>query len=215
MASCVVEKLILRAQSTATPSISVAYFYCKHGDSTRDSSDAIFRGILVQILVQNPDIVPYFNSHQVALIHDPLKSSGLESLVNSIFKVLNFVYIVIDGLDEIDRSERGRFFRRILPLVKSQDSQVDGDTGCRVKLFISSRGEDDIRKSVNAIRRTSRKSYEICRDDNRRDIAFYVSVKVQELQNKFRLDHFKRGEISKHVCERAGGAYDHCHVYGL
>ena len=156
--------------------------------------------------MQNSDIVPYFNNHQVALVHDPLKSDGLRSLVTAIFEVLDFIYLVVDGLDEIDRSERERFFRLILPLVKSHDSQVDGDTEYRVKLFISSRGEDDIRKSLDSIGRTSRKYCEISRDDNRKDVSLYVSVRTQELQNRFRLDHSRIGEISKHICERAGGA---------
>ena len=165
--------------------------------------------------MQNSDILPYFNRHKVALIHDPLKSSGLKSLFSTVLKVLDLVYLVIDGVDEIDRIEREKFFHSILPLVNSRDSRMDGDTRYRVKLFISSRGEDDIRKSVNSIRRASRKSYEISRNDNRRDIAFYVTVRTQELQTKFRLDHFRRGEIAKQVCERAGGAYDYRPVYGL
>ena len=165
--------------------------------------------------MQNSDIVPYFNSHQVSLVHDPLKSDGLRSLATTIFKVLDFIYLVVDGLDEIDRSEREKFFRLILPLVKSRDLQVDGDTEYRVKLFISSRGEDDIRKSLDSIGRASRKYYEISRDDNHRDIAFYVSVRTRELQNQFRLDDDRVGEISKHICEKAGGAYNHRCIFGL
>ena len=64
--------------------------------------------------MQNSDIVPFFNSHKVALIHDPLKSEGLKSLVKTVFKVLGFVYLVIDGLDEVDRSEREKFFRLVV-----------------------------------------------------------------------------------------------------
>ena len=192
-------------------SISVAYFYCKHGDSTRDSCDAIFRGILAQLLVQNPDIVPYFNSHKLALIHDPLKSNGLKSLVNTVFKVLGVVYLVIDGLDEVDRSERKKFFRLILPLLNSGDSRVGDDGGYRIKLFISSRGEDYIRKAVHSFVRTWRKSYEITGDDNHRDIAFYVSSRVRELQEKFGLDDSRREEIFKKACSRAGGGYG-CYI---
>ena len=163
--------------------------------------------------MQNPDIVPYFNSHREALIHDPLKSNGLKSLVGTIFKVLGLVYLVIDGLDEIDRSEREKFFLLILPLVKSRDSRECGDAGYRVKLFMSSRGEDDIRKCINPIAGALRKSYEISRGDNRKDIACYVSFRTRELQKKFRLDHLRREKISKDVCERAGGAYDWCHIH--
>ena len=188
----------------------MAYFYCKHGDSTRDSCDAIFRGILAQLVEQNADIVPYFNSHQEALIHDPLKSSGLKSSVNIVFQVLDLVYLVIDGLDEIDRSEREKFFHLILPLVKPR---VRGDTGYKVKIFISSRGEDDIRKCLKSARGNLRKSYEITRDDNHRDIAFYVSLRTKELQNRFRFDHLRGEKIAKDVCDRAGGAYDYCLVY--
>ena len=145
-------------------------------------------------------------------MHDPLKSDGLKSLVNTIFKVLDSVYLVIDGLDEIDRSEREKFFRLILPLVNLGTSRVDGTTECRIKLFISSRGEDDIAKSLNSIGRIWRKSYEITGDDNQRDIAFYVSLRVRELQGTFGLDDLRREEVFKEVCSRAGGAYNCCHI---
>ena len=138
-------------------------------------------------------------------MHDPLKSDGLRSLATTIFKVLDFIYLVVDGLDEIDRSEREKFFHLILPLVKPRDFRVDHDTGYKVKLLISSKPEEDIRKSLNSIRRNSRNYYEISRDDNHKDIAFYVSVRTLELQNKFRFDHARRRKISKHICERAGG----------
>ena len=192
------------------PSISVAYFYCKHGDTTRDSSNGIFRAILAQLLEQNRDIIPYFNDHQLSLTNDPLKSEGLRSLVEAVFKVLNFVYLVIDGLDEIDRNERKEFFSTILPLLKSQ---LNGDAGYRIKLFITSRGEDDIEANLSTIGRTWRKSHELAGEDNKKDIAFYVSCRAQELQKKFRLDHYRKEEISKDVCSRAGGAYSHCHSY--
>ena len=122
--------------------------------------------------------------------------------METIFKVLDLVYLVIDGLDEIDRSERKEFFSIMLPLVKSQ---LNGDTGSKIKLFISSRGEDDIRTRLDSIGRTWKKYYEITNDDNHKDIAIYVSCRVRELQNKFRLDRPRREEISKDVCSRAGG----------
>ena len=186
--------------------ISVAYFYCKDGDTARDSCDGICRAILAQLLEQNSDIIPYFNSHQLALAHDPLRSAGLKALVETIFGVLSLVYLVIDGLDEIDRSERKEFFNIILPLVKSQ-LRLNEDVGCRIKLFISSRGEDDIRTNRDSIGRTWRKSYGITRDDNHKDIASYVSQRAQELRNKFRLEQSRREEIYKSVCSRAGGAF--------
>ena len=116
---------------------------------------------------------------------------------------------MVDSLDEIDRSEREKFFSFIVPLVRSQ---LGGDTGYKIKLFISSRGEDDIRKSIYSIGSTSRKSYEIAGGDNRHDIAFYVSLRVQELQNEFGFDNSRREEINRQVCERTGGAYSYCHV---
>ena len=206
-ASCVAQELIPKApihepQGVANP-ISVAYFYCKQGDSARDSCSGIFRAILTQLLEQNSDIISYFNDHQLTVTHDPLKSVGLKALVETTFKVLGLVYLVIDGLDEIDRSERKEFFSIMLPLVKSQRN---GGTGCRIKLFISSRGEDDIRMNLDSIGRTWTKSYEITGDDNHKDIAFYISRRTQELQNQFRLDNFRREEISRDVSSRAGGA---------
>lgn len=202
MASCVTEELIQVKSRDRSP-ISVAYFYCKGGDTTRDSCDAIFRAILAQLLAQNSDIVPYFNSHHLALTHDPLKSEGLKSLVRAILTVLGVVYLVIDGLDEIDRSQRAEFFGVILPLLKSQLN----DARYRIKLFLSSRGEEDIRTNLHSIGRILRKSYEITSDDNHTDIACYVSYRAQELQRKFRLDDFRTVQITKDVCQRAGGEH--------
>ena len=116
---------------------------------------------------------------------------------------------MVDGLDEIDRSEREKFFHLILPLV---ESRVDSDTRYRIKIFISSRGEDDIKKSLDFVGRIRRKSYEITGDDNHRDIAFYVSLRAQELQKKFGLSDLRRKEISKDVRSRAGGVYECGHI---
>ena len=200
--------MILKARSK--PSILVAYFYCKDGDAARDSCNGIFRAVLAQLFEQNPDIVPYFNSHELTLTLDPLKSAGLKALVGNVFKVLNMIYLVIDGLDEIGRDETKEFFNIILPLVKSQFNE---DAGCRIKLFISSRGEDDIRVNLSSIRNTWRKFYEITGDDNHKDIAFYVSRRVGELGNKFRLDDSWRQEVFKGVCSRARGAFHYITVH--
>ena len=188
---------------------SVAYFYCKEGDASRDTCDGIFRAILAQLLEQNSDVVPYFNSQLLSSTHDPLKRAGLKALVKKLFEVLNLIYLVIDGLDEIDRSERAEFFDIILPFLKSQRN---GDGGRKIKIFISSRREDDIETNIYSIGSARRKSYEITKVDNRSDIGLYVSCKVQKLQKKFRLDHSRREEISKDVCSRAGGSYDQCHM---
>jgi hypothetical protein len=88
-------------------SVSVAYFYCKHGDRTRDSHDGILRAILAQLLAQHTDIIQYLESERAAYTHNPLKSpTGLKLVVEKILQVLDLVYLVIDGLDEIDRPER-------------------------------------------------------------------------------------------------------------
>lgn len=76
---------------------------------------------------------------------------------------------------------------------------------------MSSRREDDIRTNLRSIGHTWKNSYEVTGDDNRKDIAFYISCRTRELGNKFRLDNFMREEIFRAVCDRAGGAYKHYH----
>ena len=208
-ASCIAEDLITKSQGL--PTLSAAYFYCKQGDSSRDTCGGIFCAILAQLLEQNSDIVPYFNSHQLSLTRDPLRSAGLKSLVETVFKVLNLVYLVIDGLDEIDRGERAEFFGIILPLLKSQ---LNKDVGYKIKLFISSRGEDDIESNLSSIGRTRRRYYEITGGDNYKDIALYVSSRAQQLQKKFGFDDTRWEEIFREVCSRARGAYYICYIYG-
>jgi hypothetical protein len=49
------------------------------------------------------------------------------------------------------------------------------------------------------------KSCEVTENDNHEDTASYVSVRVQELQEKFGLDDSRRDGIARDICSRAGG----------
>lgn len=87
--------------------ISVVYFYCKHGDSMRDSFMAVIRGILVQILRENDDLLPYLYE-KASISGEPiLRSPELaRELLETALRSLAKVYVIIDGLDECDKNEQ-------------------------------------------------------------------------------------------------------------
>lgn len=88
------------------------------------------------------------------------------SLLTTLIGCAGPVYIVVDGVDEIDDIERGRLLNRLLDLSKDCEE---------TKILISSRPEEDITRILN-----SRSA--IIRVDNRNagSIQAFVTRRTQE-----------------------------------
>jgi hypothetical protein len=192
LASTIIEEI------QSLQSVALAYFFCKHRDPRRDNFKAVLRGLVVQLLHQNLDLLPY--------IYEKCTSSGevilaslviLNHLFDSILRVSKSAFIILDGIDECDRGERGR----ILTYINATVSSIEKDGADGPKVLYISRDEGDIRKILSKV-----PTKIITPQDNEQDIKQYTTSQSADIQDKFEIRDSLRENIISMVCDRARGA---------
>lgn len=119
----------------------------------------------------------------------------LEELLRTALENTSKTYVVIDGLDECEKSERTKILGWFIPTIKSM--APGGMRG----VFIS-RDEYDINKKLSKARKRR-----IDTKDTSNDMEVYLQTLSKEVQQKFRLSDSRRSEIVSTVFTRAEGTY--------
>lgn len=172
---------------------TVAFFYCKHGEESRNSFTSVSRSILAQILNQHPHLLPYFHEKASVNSGTVLNSATLakEMLLTSL-KSGEKTYIVIDGVDECNhdsRKEISSWFQEVAELPSTEMGTirclfVSQDDGIAVEDFrnipgikITDENNDDIRDFASLWHRKIEKKFGQLRKNN--NIQNIISVRAQ------------------------------------
>jgi hypothetical protein len=159
---------------------------------------------VVQLLHQHLDLLPY--------VYEKCTSSGevtLESLVmlkdlfDSILRVSKSAFVILDGIDECDRGERGR----ILTYINATASSIEKEGGDVPKVLYISRDEGDIRKILSKVPTKT-----ITPQDNEQDIKQYTTSQSADVQDKFEIHDSLCENIVSMVCDRARGVLLYVHA---
>ncbi|KAF8695674.1 hypothetical protein AX14_001763 [Amanita brunnescens Koide BX004] len=164
LASIVVEDL----KSYFSTDAFVAYFYCDYKSDKKTLPMNILRSLLCQLIsgFQPPLPPTVADLLETCSSASSPRTSLLTNIISKITNEYSTVSFVIDGMDECrDRAE-------ILP-------ELHQLSGC-IRLFITSRDEDDIRESFQHYRK---RELSISRNDTSRDIERLV---VETVQNHIR-----------------------------
>jgi len=177
--------------------LSIAFFYCKHKDPERNTFTAIARGMLVQLLHQNNNLLPYLYEKVLLSDETVLKSPSLaRELLETALHSLETVYMIIDGLDECDHDEkRGiiSWFRSMIDMVPESDSDS-------LRCIFISQDDGDIGKLLSKYPRI-----QITAEDMTPDIQSYAAIWSRRIQEKFELSDERREFITSTVTDRAKG----------
>jgi hypothetical protein len=140
LVSKVVDSLTNRPHDQA-----LAYFYCFRGDESRRQPENVLRSLVRQLSVrkeestitlQKPLVQLYREKEAEAFASGAITFDESEKLLLQLFKAYSHTTLVLDALDECDQDLRGRLiqvFERLINVSK------------KLKIFISSRRDDDIR----------------------------------------------------------------------
>ncbi|KAI9764028.1 MAG: hypothetical protein M1840_008904 [Geoglossum simile] len=192
--SFLVEELERRAQ--ATPGATLVYYFCDSRDRRRDTATAILRGLILQLLRKEPR---YFTLIQedydlqgeyLFWDLDGLREIFLGILKNSTTEV----YVLIDALDECERSSR----RDLLSLI-AHSQQSDGHI--QAKFLITCRPELDILEVdvTGELRLDPR--------DIRNDLQSYILVSVDAVSKEKGYPFALAQSIRDTLLGRAGGTF--------
>lgn len=155
------------------------------------TATAVLRTVIYQILETDQTLLPIMNEVNQNSYPDLRALSKLEEMVSTLLQNTESkkVYMILDGLDEIDDKERGRLVPVILRFC---------DSG-KFKLLVSSRALADLKDSFSSHPLITSNEH------NQDDISLYVRSEQRGLEQLFHISQREAESILQPISERAKG----------
>ncbi|KAF3057116.1 Vegetative incompatibility protein HET-E-1 [Daldinia childiae] len=177
----------------------IALFYCKHRDPDKNTFTSIAKGLLSQLINQQDDLIPFYYDEAIRSGESSLHSTKLcKRLLRNMLQAVPLAFLVIDGIDECDSTERKCTLDFLNNIINICDNNKPG----KIRLFISSRDESDIRRALLMGTRI-----EINREDIIEDLKVYIGHRASVVQRKFELDAEEQGYIQHNVLDKSDGMF--------
>lgn len=152
---------------------STVYAFLTYLDEKHSNPLKVFQSLVFQLLVENKSLRAFV--HEAYLSNYRQLTGDREFVRVLLYNLLQdsgLIYIVIDGLDEVDEKDRGYLLKSLLNMLKLCN---------KVKLLLSCRPERSIAREL-ARAATSVRVDQL----NGLDIATYIREEGNELVNRFR-----------------------------
>ena len=133
---------------------------------------AILRSLLYQLCRANKSLIPAVNKEYDARHSRSLLLNTWDKLLETFICGSEPVYIIVDGLDECDETERQRLLKTVLGLWENCSN---------LHVLVASRKEVDIREELEAKCKTL-----IVEEKNRSDIERFVAKAIGDLWKKIK-----------------------------
>lgn len=190
-----------------TSDTSIAFFYCKHKDTSRNSFLAVAKGVLSQLISQNKHLIQYFYEKSSNCGETSLQTKALAGeLLRVALSSSKRTYVILDGLDECDSKERRyivEFFRNTVEALPIADMDS-------IRCLFVSQDDKEARKGLSNI-----PSIGICPSDTKHDIHSFVMIWKDKIERKFGDLQGVRCDIAKIVTAKAQGIFNILHSLTL
>ncbi|OJD26052.1 hypothetical protein ACJ73_02567 [Blastomyces percursus] len=168
IASNVIEHFLRKHLFDTT--VGVSYVYYHHTDGLRQDLSLVIAGMLLPICRKLDEIPDWLNKHR----KDGFSSRAVcrTDLFCAVAQKFKQIIVVIDGLDECRKNDRGRvisFLDAVLEFPKA-------------KVVVMSRKEDDIVDAFESLKYGKVLKIELRADDTIQDIKTYVTESVRSLR---------------------------------
>ena len=182
-------------------SINVIYFYCNYQDAQRKSLLCLGSAMLAQLLRHDGTLLSYLYENCLSSGSVFLNSTQLcTELLETCLETMSKVYVVVDGIDECDVSQRKSILSFFTTLIEKSERNA---TPGKIRALFVSQDENDIRKllrSASVLRLTD--------SHNKSDIESYATHWVSRIKNKFELNDDTANYITSAVVNGSDG---NCH----
>lgn len=193
---------------------ALVYFFCDNQDDRRRSASLILRGILYQILCQQPELTVHLNKEyekqRAQLFSSPNSIQTLWRVFHNVVKNsdLHTIYIVVDAIDECDASSMETLLVLLEPYVDSQDESAlqngHHDSRYHVKWLLTSRNELRISQPLTG-------SLDISLEENathvNNAVFKFIHFKVKQLTRIKHYDDALRLLVERTLREKAEGTF--------
>lgn len=192
----VIASLIIE-QAKSIDSINVGFFYCKYNDVHKSSFTGLLRTILVQLVQQNEELLPYVYDACCSSTEVTVDSpSLLKQMVEVSLRSCANTCIIIDGIDECEEAEEKKMVAWFLATL----GNLREDNARTIRLlFISQRDKvtESLLKRASVIPLDSKYHQE--------DIQTYARHWSLQIQQKFGIPESSASQIGTHVAAQAQG----------
>jgi hypothetical protein len=197
LASVIIEDCLRKQERNTPPICTTSYFYCSSNNTQTTSCIGVLRGLIAQLLLANPDLLVY--------CHEKFSKGG-ETLLTSmqtakaLFELLcdstSRVSVIIDGLDECEKTERKALLEYLTSLVEKMHSASPG----KMRLLVVSQQDGDIKALLSGAAVLT-----LSKELNGDDIRGYVHYRLNGLAEKFGLADNVKQNIVHMICAQASG----------
>lgn len=164
LCSLIIQNLQTRQDTTSL------YYFCGNKSSTKDSSAMVLRTLAIQLLRQNPGMVPLV--HQASFQHmSSCSFPALKKILGQILPNAKYTRIIIDGIDENEFDIQQELLKILL------DIQKRADHNC--KLLVSSREEPQIQRNLLP------KIHLKLGERTSKGLCLYIKTKAKEIREHF------------------------------
>lgn len=155
------------------------------------TATAVLRTIIYQILESDQTLLPIMNEVNQNSCSDLRNLSKLEEMISNLLQNTESkkVYLILDGLDEIDDKERGRLVPMILRICNSG----------KLKLLVSGRALADMKIYFSDHPSITSNEH------NQDDIGLYIRSEQRGLEQLFSIGQDEAESIMQPIAERAKG----------
>jgi hypothetical protein len=192
----------LERKAAKTPEMAFSYYFCDNKHENRRTASAVLRGILLQLLRQRPILFKYIQAD-----YNQMEDRAFESfdVLWRIFLAMlggpkaGEVYVLIDALDECEKSSRQDLLTSFVKLVEL--SRVNNMAN--VKLLITTRPDSDILEEIHDV--------SVClRIDSGKvnaDLSKFIRVEVDNLSRKKRYPPQLKCDVESALISKAEGTF--------
>ncbi|GKZ26583.1 hypothetical protein AbraIFM66951_002818 [Aspergillus brasiliensis] len=203
MAMCLTEGLE-RQFNTDRKEDSFAYFFCESNRETQNTAIAILRGILWQLIRQNPVLqdwlVRSFRERNDTLFHsfDALWTVLIEIARDTRCGV---VYCIIDALDECDSESQTRILEQLKLSFFDRPSKRFTS---KVRILVTSRPYQEIASCLNCFPSRDIATFI---EERQTDIEIFIRQKVSDLSMRKGYHDKMKNQVQLILKEKAGGTF--------
>lgn len=199
----------LKAKVEKAPEKAFVYFFCDDKDQSRKTPTAILRSLVWQLLLQRnklfqPHVQPDFEKHEDNYVFKNLFNDfyPLWRIFNAMLQdeQTGEVFILIDALDECERTTRQTLLRAIARLFQPLPTATAG----KFKFFITCRPDiDDIEDELRGVGEALRMDSALINDD----LSEYIDTKVDELAKRKDYSSPIKTKVQEALKREAGGTF--------
>lgn len=175
----------------------MAYFYCKHGDPSRDNFIGLAQSLTFQFTRLNPSLLPFVLEMQAASGTNSLRSPKIakEILATAVESFDNLI-LIIDGLDECIKSQKDE----IVSWVRSAVAFAETNSSKNLRCCFLSQEDNDTGRLLKGL-----PAFKITEQHNSEDISRYCRHRANDIGQDFELSPQDVLKLSECVARNADG----------